>query len=112
MGTRDARVIRSNGEPSSRGYVVAVVPPRTAEPVAEDERVIVSDPRRIPTVTGPPPSSGPRDPNETVWPRPAAPGIELPDRRPLNKAQRFWIDPELIARWDREAEEKRRNGED
>jgi hypothetical protein len=112
MGARVARVIGSNGEASLRGYVVATVPRPAAVPAEADERVIVTDPHRTPTVTGPPLSSGPRDPNERTWPRPETPAIELPDARPLNKAQRFWIDPELIARWDREAEERRRNGDD
>jgi hypothetical protein len=105
-------MIRSSGETSFRGYAVATVPARAAEPAEADERVIVSDPRRTPTVTGPPRTSEPRDPAENVWPRPEAPAIELPDRRPLNKAQRFWIDPELIARWDREVEERKRRDEE
>jgi hypothetical protein len=111
MGTRVARVIGSNGEASLRGYVVATVPRPAAAPAVADERVIVTDPRRTPTVSGPPRGAGARNSDETVWPRPEAPAIELPDGRPLNKAQRFWIDPELIARWDLEVEERRRKGE-
>jgi hypothetical protein len=112
MDARGARMIRSSGETSCRGYAVAAVPARAAEPATADERVIVSDPRRTPTVTGPPRTSGPRDAGEMVWPRPEAPAIELPDRRPLNKAQRFWIDPELIAKWDREVEERKRRNQE
>jgi hypothetical protein len=38
-----------------------------------------------------------------AWPPPKGPAIVLPDGRPLTKAQRFWIDPDLFARWDAEA---------
>jgi hypothetical protein len=75
MGARVARVIGSNGEASVRGYVVATVPRPAAVPAVADERVIVTDPHRTPTVTGPPLSSGPRDPNERTWPRPETPAI-------------------------------------
>jgi hypothetical protein len=37
------------------------------------------------------------------WPPRRAPSVVLLDGRPPTKAQRFWIDPELLAQWDAEA---------
>jgi hypothetical protein len=102
MDKRRMTLIWSNGEPSARGYAVATVRPSAPEPPSP-ERVVLVHPARTPTVTGSPVGAGPRNPDQKVWPPPARPAIELPDQRPLTKAQRFWIDPELIARWDREA---------
>jgi hypothetical protein len=103
MDRRSMTLIRSNGEPSARGYAFASVRPSTPEPPSPAERVVLVHPARTPTLTGSRVGTGPRNPDQKVWPPPAPPGIELPDGRPLTKAQRFRIDPELIAQWDREA---------
>jgi len=100
-------ILRSNGENEARAHARFTVPAHRDAPPIEDERVVLVDPRRAETVSGPPASSGPRDPQQKVWPTPKAPGIEMPDGRPLMKAQRFWIDPELLERWEREEAERR-----
>ena len=96
-------IFRSNGETSARAYVRLDVPVSRAAPLIEDARVVLVDPHRTETVSGLPRSSGPRDPQQSAWPAPRSPGIELPDGRPLMKAQRIWIDPDLIEQWEREA---------
>ncbi len=101
-------ILRSNGENEVRVHAWVTVRPSRFAPPVEDERVVLVDPRRTETVSGPVQCSGPRNPEQKVWPAPRAPGIELPDGRPLMKAQRIWIDPELLERWEREEEERRR----
>ena len=101
-----AKAIRSNGELAMRGYAVAASPAPAPEPSLPVERVVIVDPRRAETLTDPR-SSGPRDPSQTVWPPPKAPQIELPDGQPLTKGQRIWIDPELLAQWEREEAARR-----
>lgn len=103
-----ARTLGSNGEREARAYVKCSIPTSRPEPPLDAARVVVCDPRL--TASGGSKSSGPRNPEQSVWPAPKAPGIELPDRRPLHKAQRFWIDPELLEQWDREDEQKRAQG--
>jgi hypothetical protein len=44
-----------------------------------------------------------------IWRAPRPPGVERPDGRPIHKAQRFFVDPELYERWERE-EEARKSG--
>jgi hypothetical protein len=100
-------ILRSNGENEARAHAWITVPASPAAPALDAERVVVVDPRRTATISGPPRSSGPRNLEQKVWPAPKAPGIELPDRRPLTKAQRFWIDPELLVEWEREEAERR-----
>jgi hypothetical protein len=83
---------------------MAPVPPSEPGPVPDEERVVIVDPRRAPTL----PSdrrkgAGARAPDQMRRPEPSN-GIELPDARPLMKTQRVWIDPELIAQWRAEAE--------
>ena len=95
--------IKSNGEPSARGYAVVEVPPRApGHPVAM-ERVVIVRPTQTATRTGHRTGAGPRDLDQKAWPPQKGPAIVLPDGRPLTKAQRFWIDPDLFARWDAEA---------
>lgn len=94
--------LRSDGAMNARGYATASVPRSRPDPVPEAERVMIVDPHRTVTV----PSSrrhggGPRAPEQVRWPEPSS-GIELPDERPLTKAQRVWLDPELVARWKAE----------
>jgi hypothetical protein len=103
-------ILRSNGEHEARAYAQGTVPALRAPPRIEEERVVLTDPRRTETVSGSPAGAGPRNLNERVWPPPEAPGIELPDARPLTKAQRFWIDPELLEQWEQEEAERRRAG--
>jgi hypothetical protein len=110
MATTRTRTLRSNGEPEARAYAVIDVPADTPPPPAEPDRVVVADPRRVPTVTGPPKCSGPRDPDRKTPPAPKPPSVELPDARPLTKAQRVWIDPDLLERWERDEDERRRSG--
>jgi hypothetical protein len=106
MGKR-TRTIRSNGEPSASGYVRMQVPAHPPEPPLPEERVVITDPRIVAMPAGSPSGSGPRNPDQAVFPAPTLPAIDLPDGRPITKAQRFLIDPELLARW--EDEEERRN---
>lgn len=99
--------LRSDGALNARGYATAAVPPARPSPVLEAERILIVDPRRTATL----PASqragaGPRAPEQLRRPKPSA-GIELPDARPLTKAQRVWIDPELLVQW---AAEDRQNG--
>jgi hypothetical protein len=103
MGERPSRMIRSSGELSARGATVVVVAPPVREPAPVAERVILVDPRRTSPCAGTPAGAGPRRPDQMRWPQRAR-GVERPDGRPLTKAQRFWIDPDLLARW--EAEER------
>ena len=106
MGSKTT-TIRSDGEPSMRGHACFALPGRAPEPEPEDgERVVITDPRATSTLAGAPSGAGPRDPDQGAWPPPKPPGIELPDGRPLTKAQRFWIDPELLATWDDEERRK------
>jgi hypothetical protein len=100
MGTN---TIKSNGERSARGYAAMQVGPAAPEPSGPEQRVVVLAPSQTPTRTGPRAGSGPRNPQQTAWPPPKGPAIVLPDGRPLTKAQRFWIDPELFVQWDAEA---------
>jgi hypothetical protein len=101
-------ILRSNGEHEARAYARITVPALRDPLRIEEERVVLTDPRRTETVSGPATGTGPRNPHQNVWPPPKAPGIELPDARPLTKAQRFWIDPELLEQWDQEEAERRR----
>jgi hypothetical protein len=109
MSKSRTTTLRSNGEPSARAHAVVEVrpgsgeaPPGSSKPPVPEERVVIVDPTRTATRVGGPAGSGPRNPEQRVWPPPRGPAIELPDHRPLTKAQRFWIDPELFAQWDRE----------
>jgi hypothetical protein len=83
---------------------MALVPPSEPRPVPDAERVIIIDPRRAPTLpTDRRKGTGARAPDQMKRPEPSN-GIELPDGRPLMKTQRVWIEPELIARWQAEAD--------
>jgi hypothetical protein len=67
-------------------------------------RVEIIDPRRAPTLRDDRPrSTGPRDPHQREWRAPKPPGIELPDGRPIMKAQRIYVDDELLEQWEAEA---------
>ena len=99
-----ATTIKSNGEPFARGYAVAHVRPSSAEPSAPDKRIVLVPPTQTPTRSGPGMGTGPRDAQQTTWPPPKALAVELLDGRPPTKAQRFWIDGDLLAQWDAEAE--------
>ena len=108
MASRKTITIRSNGEPEARAYACLRVPAGSPEPPPEDARVVITDPRRAVTRDGSPIGGGPRNPEQKVWRGPRPPGVELPDARPLTKAQRFWIDPELLAAWEQEEDERKR----
>ena len=102
------KVLGSSGENEAWAYAVIVVPPVCPEPFMDTERVRIADPRL--TATAPRgierAGSGPRDPGQTAWPPPKAPGVDLPDGLPATKAQRVHIDPELVAQWRAEAKMK------
>lgn len=100
-------ILRSNGELTARAYARVDVPVGGSAPACETARVLIVDSRRTETISGPPKRSGPRNPEQSIWPPPKAPGVELPDGRPLSKAQRIWIDPDLIDQWEREAAERK-----
>jgi hypothetical protein len=100
--------LKSNGELSARGYAVVEVRRGAPEPPVAPERVVIVRPTQTATRTGPRAGSGPRAPDQQTWPPQKGPAIVLPDGRPLTKAQRFWIDPELLAQWDAEAKMERR----
>jgi hypothetical protein len=106
MGSKTT-TIRSAGEPSMRGHACFVLPEPEPEPGPEETaRVVITDPRSAATRSGPPSGSGPRNPAQAAWRAPQPPGVELPDGLPLTKAQRFWIDPELLAAWEDEERRK------
>jgi hypothetical protein len=100
------RCFRSNGEISARAYATFWAP-QHAGPIPESARVEIRDPRRVATLRsdrrrGP----GARDPEQTTWRAPKPLEVESPDGRPVHKAQRFFVDPELYARWEREEARK------
>lgn len=99
---------RSRGQDEARGYVIATVPEQAAAKAKSTERVIVSDPRRTPTLPaiGGMGGSGPRSPDQATWKPSEGTGIELPDGRPMTEVQRVYVDPELIARWEAEAQRR------
>lgn len=100
--TTTERCFRSNGEPSARAYA-AFWAPRHARPIPERARVEIRDPRRVVTLRADRPRGrGPRDPDQMTWRAPRPLGVETPDGRPLHKAQRFFVDPELYERWEQE----------
>ena len=103
-------ILRSNGENTACAYTWVAIPEPGLVPSTNAERVVLCDPRDADTMARSPQSSGPRNPAQRVPLVPKQPGIELPDNRPLTKAQRFWIDPELLVKWDREEAERRRGG--
>jgi len=105
-------MLRSNGETSLAVYLAPHVSPAPAlMPRAVDEgageRVTIADPRTTKTVELRALSlrPGPRNPEQRTL-RPREPRVELPDRRPLTRAQRVIVPPELIARWRRERREE------
>ena len=100
-------IYRSNGEDSLRAYVTCDVPRFAAPPPEPEPRVVLADPHLTATAERRVASSGPRNADERVWPRPKTPGVQMPDARPLSKAQRFIIDPDLMAQWEDEARSKR-----
>jgi len=51
-------------------------------------------------------AAGPRDALQAKPLRAKAPGVEFPDNLPMNKAQRFYLDPEQIAIWEEEERRK------
>jgi hypothetical protein len=76
---------------------------RKEQPTVESARVQIVSPTGLPApgaarVKG----AGPRNPDQRTLPVPKGPGIELPDGRPVMKAQRIWIDPELLMKWEEE----------
>jgi hypothetical protein len=99
------------GELQATGYAVirpSAASSRSRAPETHAARVVIVDPRWTETRAEPMVRSQPRNPDQKIWP-PPAPGIELPDRRPLTKAQRIWIDPDLLAQWNQEAEDAERS---
>jgi hypothetical protein len=103
-----ARVLRSNGESQARAFTKAEVRPSPPEPAVDPARVQIVDPRDTSTVrTGAPfTGAGPRDAEQSVWPTPDPPAVDLPDQLPADKAQRVILDPALVARWREEAKRK------
>ena len=98
-----AKIFQSNGEPAARAYVVVRLPSPIVAPVVELARVEIVDPRRTATLRSDRPrGAGPRDPKQKAWHAPKRPGVELPDGRPIMKAQRVFVDPELVDQWEQE----------
>lgn len=98
-----ARVFRSNGEPAAYAHAVVSLQPRPVAPLVELARVEILDPRRTATLRADRPrGAGPRDPGQKQWHAQRPPGVELPDRRPIMRTQRFFIDPELFEQADQE----------
>ena len=107
--TTRERCFRSNGEPSVRAYAVGWVP-RCTGPIQERARVEIRDPRRVVTLRSDRPRGpSPRDPEQMTWRAPSPLRVETPDARPVHKAQRFFVDPELYEQWERE-EDARKSG--
>ncbi len=108
MGAWNARTraLWSGGQNEARVYAVLDVPEPRPEPSMPPERVYVVQPQRASTLRkgAAPVGSGPRNPDQRVWPPPPPPGVDLPDGLPATKAQRVLIDPELISQWREEAE--------
>jgi hypothetical protein len=100
-------VLTSDGEPEARAYAEASVPRTQPPPPMPEARVQLVDPHETETLAGSPASSGPRNPEQMIFPAPKPPGVELPDGRPIMKTQRIIIDPELLAQWDREEAERK-----
>jgi hypothetical protein len=100
---------RSSGQEEARGYVIATVPEQGIASMGPAERVILSDPRRTPTlpVIDGLCGSAPRSPDQATWTPSEGTGIELPDGRPMTEAQRVFVDPELIAQWESDAQRKK-----
>jgi hypothetical protein len=97
----------SNGKNEARAYAQAEVRRSPHAPAMESERVQIVDPRHTSTMPmGPPCLGSPRNPDQKVWALPQPAGVELPDRRPATKAQRVFLDPELVAQWRAEANMK------
>ena len=88
--------------------MIATVTAPASENMEVTERVIVFDPRRTPTLPliavrcG----SAPRNPEQTEWKPSEGTGIELPDGLPMTEVQRVFVDPELIAQWESEAQRR------
>ena len=101
-------VLESHGQNEARAYAVIDMPPSRPEPPLPSERVLVVDPRMTSTANSGAArtASGPRDPSQKAWPPPPPPAIDLPDGLPATKAQRVFIDPQLVAEWRAEAKLK------
>lgn len=102
------RTLRSNGETKLALYVAPYAPPAGAPGAVDDgERVTLCDPRSTETVElrALALRRGPRNPEQRTL-RSPEPRVELPDGRPLTRAQRVLVPPELMARWRREHHEK------
>jgi len=106
MGSPATNTIRSDGERSMRGYACLDVPPPAPEPPAMLARVVITEPRSG-SRSGWPQGAAPRNPEQTRFPAPRPPGVELLDGLPMAKAQRIWLDPEQLAAWDEEERAKR-----
>jgi hypothetical protein len=92
----------SDGASIARGYVVARPPSPVPILPGVAPRVVIVDPRRVATLrVDRPTGGGPRAPQQIHLPKRPT-GIELPDGRPLTKAQRVYIDAELIEQWTAE----------
>jgi hypothetical protein len=100
--TIGTRTIKSDGALSHRGYAMVEARRASPEPTMAHERIVLVNPTQTATRTGLRAGAGPRNPEQMAWPPPKGPAIVLPDGRPLTKAQRFWIDPDLFTRWDAE----------
>jgi hypothetical protein len=103
-------IVASNGQSEARAYLVVDVPPPGPEPALALERVQILDPRQTSTLVNGAvrAGSGPRNPEQRDVSLPKPPGVELPDGLPATKAQRIFLDPEVVARWRAEAAEEAR----
>jgi hypothetical protein len=99
-------IIRSQGEPTKRGYAVADLPASRSASSPPVARVVLVDPRRTVTRTGAAVASRPSNLPAGVWPPPKPPAIEFPEKLPGNCRQPIIIrDPDVLATWERGAAE-------
>lgn len=108
---KSVKIFQTNGDLAARAYAVGRPPPPIVPPVVEIERVEILDPRRTVTLLSDRPRCpGARDPAQMEWRGVKPLRVELPDGRPIMKAQRVFVDPDLVEQWEQEEQNGRRAG--
>ena len=99
-------IIRSQGEPTKRGYAVAELPTLRRAPSPPVARVVLVDPHRTVTRTGAAVTPRPSNLESRVWPPPKRSPVEFPEKLPGHSRQRIILrDPDVLATWERGAAE-------